>query len=114
MPETMNLPEELLAKRLVLPVKMDPTTLVGQKLMLRPLDVERDAAGLFAVSNGSAITLNGVAIDAYDPETVVWQYMNSSPYRNQEAFAGYLRPLAEKKTGLPCVSTIWRATRRLV
>lgn len=100
MPETMNLPEELLAKRLVLPVKMDPTTLVGQKLMLRPLDVERDAAGLFAVSNGSAITLNGVSIDAYDPETVVWQYMNSSPYRNQEAFAGYLRPLAESENGL--------------
>ncbi|MBS1956572.1 MAG: GNAT family N-acetyltransferase [Cyanobacteria bacterium SZAS-4] len=100
MAETENLPEEVLAKRLVLPVKMDPVSLVGTKLRLVPLDVARDAAALFAVSNGSAISMDGVEIAAYDPETVVWQYMNSSPYKNLDAFKGYLAPLAHSENGL--------------
>ncbi|CAN5618348.1 GNAT family protein [soil metagenome] len=100
MAETTTLPEELLAKRLILPVKMDPVTLVGTKLSLKPLDVARDAATLFAVSNGSAITMDDVVIEPYDPEALVWEYMNSSPYRSQDAFKGYLAPLAHSENGL--------------
>ncbi len=100
MTETEKLSKEVLAKRLVLPVKMDPVTLAGKKLRLEPLDVARDAAPLFAVSNGSAITLDGVEVAPYDPERLIWQYMNSSPYTNIEAFKGYLAPLAHTENGL--------------
>lgn len=52
-PLSAPLPVATLAKRSELPPKPRPVTLSGRFVRLEPLIPERDAAGLFEVSNGS-------------------------------------------------------------
>jgi hypothetical protein len=58
------LPAEVLARRESLPLKPAAVTLTGRYVRLEPLVVERDAAALFEVSNGSPLDLGERSVGA--------------------------------------------------
>jgi RimJ/RimL family protein N-acetyltransferase len=84
---------DVLARRGVLPRKPDPVTLTGAVVELVPVDIERDAAPLHAVSNGEPISINGRSVEAYDPERIIWRYLSYGPFANAAELADYLREL---------------------
>lgn len=99
-----SLPDEVLARRERLPVKPDAVTLEGKRVRLMPLDIERDAAALYAVTDGSPITLGDRHVDAYDADELIWRYLFAGPFASPDDFAAYLRYLVEQPNGLPmCV-----------
>jgi RimJ/RimL family protein N-acetyltransferase len=84
---------DVLARRDVLPRRPAPVTLTGTVVELVPIDIERDAAPLHAVSNGEPISLNGRSVEAYDPELIVWRYFSYGPFADAAELADYLREL---------------------
>jgi RimJ/RimL family protein N-acetyltransferase len=107
-----RLPVEVLARRDALPTKPDPVVLTGALVVVEPLDLDDDLAGLHAVSNGEAFALEGRAVDDYDPEARVWRYMSAGPFATPEALRAWLavqdaagdgRPfvIRERVTGTP-------------
>lgn len=84
------LPTEILERTQRLPVKPAAETLAGRYVRLEPLVVERDAANLFAVSNGAAIDLAGRTHGAYDAEALIWRYLFNGPYTDFAGFREYL------------------------
>jgi RimJ/RimL family protein N-acetyltransferase len=95
------LPDEVLALRAQLPQKPTPITLEGRYVILRPLDIARDASTLFAISNGSPITRADKHIEAYDPEALIWRWMASGAFAEQSAFNAYLQALLDGTDNLP-------------
>ena len=93
------LPAEVLLRRQSLPLKPAAVTLTGRYVKLAPTDIERDAAALFAVSNGSPATLGARSIDAYDAEAMIWRFMADGPYAT----------LAEFRAGLQARATVSNA-----
>ncbi len=108
-----TLPDEVLEKTRTLPVKFAPVTLEGRCVRLVPLDLTRDVPSLFAVSNGTPITLGDRHVEAYDPETLVWRYMTGGPFASEDEMAAYFRPQVEAKDGL-CLCVFDRATNRQI
>lgn len=99
-----SLPDEVLARRERLPVKPDAVMLEGKRVRLLPLDIERDAAALYAVTDGSPITLGDRHVDAYDADEVIWRYLFAGPFAALDDFIAYLRYLVDQPNGLPmCV-----------
>lgn len=99
-----QLPDDVLARRTTLPVKPEAVTLEGRRVRLVPLDVERDAASLHAVMNGSPITLGQRRIDAYDADALIWRYLFAGPFDDAGGMEGYLRTLMSAPDALPmCV-----------
>jgi RimJ/RimL family protein N-acetyltransferase len=94
------LSDEVLARRVQLPVKPASVTLAGKVVRLRPLDVERDKVALYAATNGSPIALNGRSVETYDADEMVWCYMPAGPFTTLEAFEGYLHRLADAPNAL--------------
>lgn len=94
------LPPDVLAGITRLPRKPDPVTLTGKRVRLAPLDLERDVAGLFQVSNGSAVTLGDRQCGAYDPELLIWRYMTGGPFADSAGLAEYLRAQVQAVDGL--------------
>jgi RimJ/RimL family protein N-acetyltransferase len=90
-----RLPEQVLARRSQLPQKPDAVTLTGRFVRLEPLDVERDAAPLFRVSSGEALTIGERHVDAYDAEQLIWRYLFYGPFAGVDEFKAYLRGLVE-------------------
>jgi RimJ/RimL family protein N-acetyltransferase len=84
-----------LARRDALPRKPAPVTLTGTVVELVPVDLERDAAPLHAVSNGAPITLGARSVGAYDPELLIWRYLSYGPFADAAGLADYLRELDE-------------------
>jgi hypothetical protein len=70
------LDEQTLRRRERLPLKPDVVTLTGSRVRLRQLDLDRDVAPLFAVSNGEPARLGDREVDAYDAERLIWRYMS--------------------------------------
>ena len=95
-----QLPEEVLARRDQLPLKPASVALEGQRVRLVPLDIDRDAAGLYLMTNGSPITLGDRHIDAYDPDLLIWRYMFGGPFADLNAFVAYLHRLVDAPNGL--------------
>jgi RimJ/RimL family protein N-acetyltransferase len=95
-----QLTDEVLARRSELPLSVDPVTLEGRVVRLEPLDIERDAPALHAVSNGQAIQLGERSVDAYDPDALVWRYMPAGPFANIDEFRSYLEALVQMPDGL--------------
>lgn len=91
---------QVLSKRDSLPLKPDPVVLLGQHVRLEPLVVERDAQSLFEMSNGSAISLGGRSVGAYDAEALIWRYMFDGPFGNREEFATFLQAQVDARHGL--------------
>jgi RimJ/RimL family protein N-acetyltransferase len=82
----MRLSSEVLGRRQTLPIKPAPVTLSGRHVRLSPVDPARDAAALFAVSNGSPATLGERTIGAYDAEALIWRFMADGPYATLDEF----------------------------
>jgi RimJ/RimL family protein N-acetyltransferase len=95
------LPDDVLALRAQLPQKPAPVIIEGRYVTLRPVDIERDATTLFAISNGSPITRANKHIEAYDNEALIWRWMASGPFADQSAFNVYLQALLDGTDNLP-------------
>lgn len=76
--------------------------LAGRWVRLAPLDVARDAAALYAVSNGEPIVFcRGWSMARTTPmHALVWRWM-SGAYATLEAFTASLRTQAGTPDGLP-------------
>lgn len=107
------LAEETLALRNVLPEKPAAIKLIGEYVYLEPLVISRDAKELFAMSNGTAITLLDRSIDAYNPDELIWRYMFDGPFTNEIDFVNSLTPYVNASNGL-CFCVFDRASKRQV
>ena len=87
---TLTLPAETQALTKTLPIKPAAVTLSGKFVTLTPVDVERDADALFAVSNGTPIEIDGKSYPAYDPDALIWRYLFYPPFSRVEDFRSYL------------------------
>ncbi len=100
----LTLPDDVLALRESLPVKPQPVILTGTTVRLVPVDVDRDAAELYAISNGNPCSLGARSVESYDAEELIWRFMLNGPFPNLESFVSYLRTTLETKDVLPfCV-----------
>jgi len=95
------LPDDVLAKQKLLPLKPAPVTLEGRFVRLVPLDLERDSAALHAVSNGQPISLGGRTVEAYDAEEVIWRFMGGGPFEDTAAITAFLKNQVDAANGLP-------------
>lgn len=103
-PVAPQLPDAVLALRDSLPLKPAPVILTGSFVRLQPLDLGRDVAALYAVSNGEAAALGECTVEAYDPDPLIWRYMSGGPFASAEALAAWLQTQIDAKDGLPlCV-----------
>ncbi len=94
------LPIDTLARRERLPLKPAAVTLEGRRVRLTPLDIDRDAAALYAVMNGSPITLGERRIGAYDPDELIWRWMFGGPFASLGEMIAYLQRLVDAPNGL--------------
>ena len=92
LPET--LPDAILARRAQLPKKPAPVVLTGERVELRPIDVERDCEPLRAISDGRPFALGDRRVDAYDPDAVIWRWMKCSAHRDAAELRRYVEPQA--------------------
>jgi len=95
------LPDDLLARRSILPVKPAPVSLEGRIIRLEPLVIERDAETLHSLTNGSPITLGSRTLPAYDAELLVWRYLFAGPFASLSGFTAYLTALLAPPNALP-------------
>jgi RimJ/RimL family protein N-acetyltransferase len=95
------LPAAQLALRATRPLKPEPVTLAGEWVRLTPLDVARDAASLYAISNGEPITAPGLEYDAYDADALVWRWMFGGPFATLDEFSASLHAQVGAADGLP-------------
>ncbi|MDQ3780729.1 MAG: GNAT family N-acetyltransferase [Chloroflexota bacterium] len=95
-----ELPQTQLDLRSQLPLKPDPVTLTGERVRLVPLDLERDAAPLYALSNGQPIAIGERHYPAYDPELLIWRFMYAGPFAGLDAFRDYMKAQVDAADGL--------------
>jgi RimJ/RimL family protein N-acetyltransferase len=108
-----KLPEDVLARRATLPVKVAPVVLDGNFVRLEPLNLDRDASALYAVSNGQPAELGDRSVDAYDSDALIWRYMPAGPFTNLEEYRAYLQALIDMPDGL-AMCVFHQATGRQV
>lgn len=87
-------------QRAALPLKPAPVVLTGDRVILAPLDVERDVEHLHVISNGRPTRVGDRQVDAYDPDEVIWRYMSGGPFATSADLAAWLRPQVEAADGL--------------
>lgn len=97
------LPDEVLARRAQLPVKPAAVVLTGERVVLRPLDIDRDVEALFAVSNGSPAVVGERSAGSYDPDALIWRWMKSGPHADVAALRSYLSAQVAAADMLPMV-----------
>ena len=95
-----RLDDAVLARRASLPLKVEPVTLEGSRVRLAPLDLDRDAVALHAVSSGQPARLGERQVDAYDPDAMIWRYMSGGPFDRAEDLADWLRAQVVAPNGL--------------
>ena len=93
------LPDDVLARRGVLPRKPDPVVLAGSLVRLAPLDLAADVEALHAVSNGHPAALGDRRVDAYDADALIWRYLFSGPFASAEELGEVLRAQVEAPDG---------------
>ncbi len=84
------LDEAVLARRQELPLKPDAVTLTGQRVELRPLNLDRDVESLFPISNGQPARLGDAETGPYDAERLIWRYMSAGPFADADGLANWL------------------------
>lgn len=94
-------PDEVLARRDALPLKPEVGEVRTERLVIRPY-AEADAAELFAISNGDAITRMGRSVDAYDAERLVWRYMHAGPFTDPRGLHDHHAFFANRPDAQPC------------
>lgn len=104
-----TLSDDVLARRDSLLRKPAPVTLAGRYVRLLPLELERDLARLYAISNGQPVTLGDRSIGTYDADELIWRYMFAGPFASQSEMAAYLQPQLEAANGL-CLCVLDVAT----
>ncbi len=72
-------PDEVLARREVLPRQPDVGEVRSERLVIRPYS-PADTTELFAISNGEPATRMGRSVDAYDAERLVWRFLFAGPF----------------------------------
>ncbi len=97
------LPDEILARRERLPVKPAAVVLTGERVVLRPLELDRDVAALFAVSSGSPVTIGERRAEAYDADALIWRWMKGGPHADVAALRSYLSAQVAAADMLPMV-----------
>ncbi|MBN1964124.1 MAG: GNAT family N-acetyltransferase [Anaerolineae bacterium] len=104
---TDSLPDDVLNRRAILPLKPEPVVLAGANVRLEPFDPPRHLEALYAVSNGSSITWEERSIGAYDADALIWRYMFGGPFESLGAFGDYLDRQSDAPNGLSlCVVDI--------
>lgn len=93
--------DEVLRRRGELPLKPAPVTLTGAIVQLRPLDLARDVATLFAISNGQPARLGERAVEGYDADALIWRFMGGGPFADADGLAAWLRTQVEAPNVLP-------------
>jgi tRNA (cmo5U34)-methyltransferase len=78
------------ARAAALPRKPAPVTLEGEIVRLAPIDLERDAEPLHAVSNGRPARWRDRHVDAYDADALIWRYMPAGPFADADGLKQYL------------------------
>jgi RimJ/RimL family protein N-acetyltransferase len=97
------LPEDVLSRTNALLPRPEAVTLTGRFVRLEPLDVVRDAAPLYRVSNGEALSIGSRKVEAYDADTLVWRYLPYGPFDSVADLAAYLGGLAATDRVLPFI-----------
>jgi RimJ/RimL family protein N-acetyltransferase len=110
-PTGAPLPADVLQRRATLPLKPAAVTLTGSRFLLRPLDLERDVPGLFAISNGEAARIGDRTVDAYDADALVWRFMGGGPFATEADLRAWLRAQVESPSVL-CLAVVERATEQ--
>jgi RimJ/RimL family protein N-acetyltransferase len=87
------LASEQLARIPTLPTKPAPVELVGLRFRLIATDPQRDAEGLYEVSNGEAVQVGERSVGPYDSATIIWRYMRYGPFSNASDCKSYLLAL---------------------
>lgn len=87
------LPVEVLARRTQLPVKPEPVTLVGPRILLEPVR-EEDFGPLHRVSDGSPVIVGAFGCDQYDPDERVWRWMPYGPFHRERELRDEMERLA--------------------
>jgi RimJ/RimL family protein N-acetyltransferase len=100
-PVGFEIDPDQLARIASLPTKPAPVELVGPRVRLVPLEPERDAPALFAMSNGKAIQLGERSIGDYDSLALVWRYLRYGPFDDVAGCAAYLKDLCSPADALP-------------
>jgi RimJ/RimL family protein N-acetyltransferase len=100
LPLPAPLPEDVLERRKNLPAKMTPITLERQYVRLVPLDLEAHTDILYAISNGTPISVGERSVGAYDAEAIIWRWMNGGPFANVDGMRDYLRGSVDAPNGL--------------
>lgn len=86
----MRLSDDVLARRELLPVKPAAVVLTGTRVVLRPLDLDRDVDALFAVSNGAPVVVGERRAAGYDADALIWRWMKGGPHADVPALRSYL------------------------
>ena len=94
------LPDDVLDRQRLLPVKPSPVTLTGRFVRLEPLHLDRDVPTLYAVSNGEPAALGERSINAYDADQLVWRYLPGGPFASAMDLSAYLRLQVNADNGL--------------
>lgn len=97
---SVELLAEVLARRDRLPRKPASVELDGARVRLRPLDLGRDVAALFAASSGRALEVGGRTHPDYDADALIWRYMSGGPFAREADLAAWLLGQVEAPDGL--------------
>lgn len=81
---------DVLARCAKLPIKPAPVTLTGERVELRPLDLDADLDALHRVSNGRALEVGDRRVDAYDADARIWRWMSAGPFREPAELGAWL------------------------
>src|SRR4051812_39328872 len=98
-----RLPDDVLARRERLPVKPADVVLTGEKVVLRPLDLDQHVEALFAVSSGAPVAVGDRRVDAYDADALIWRWMKAGPHADVAALRSYLAAQVAAADMLPMV-----------
>jgi len=83
------LPAHVLARRHRVPVKPDAVILTGERVELRPLDLDRDVDALHAISSGP------------DCDAQIWRWMSGGPFGDARALHAWLELQDRAPDGRP-------------
>ena len=87
--------------RQTLPTKPAPVVLRGRFVRMEPYVASRDAASLYAISNGSPVTIADRSVAAYDADALVWRFMGMGPFANLDEFQDFMQRQLDAADGLP-------------
>ena len=87
--------------RQTLPTKPAPVVLSGRFVRMEPYVAARDAASLYAISNGSPVTIGDRSVAAYDADALVWRFMGMGPFANLDEFQDFMQRQVDAADGLP-------------